>query len=154
MKLVEIGKTKIKYTKKDGTEGIKKVTPEALAQAKSIGVGKLLSCKWSADYKTITSIEEYKPKSSGGYNGKSGGGYENMVERSVFASISGIVQAMITAKLVTAKSVQKTIEGLYSGCLTMVRGKAEEKKETASDDEFGESKTEDTEFGKGDEPEE
>ena len=154
MKILAIGKTnQIKFETKKAPEGKAfEATEQAIADAKEIGVGKLVTAKWTDDYR-VKSLEEYKPKSSGGYSGGSGkysNAYaEKMVERSVLASVANIVSGI---EGVTVKNVQKTVEGLYAGCLKMVRGKAEVKKETTSDDdEFGGTK--DTEFGGGTEEE-
>lgn len=153
MKLIKIGKTKLMFETKKAPDGKAfKATDQAMKDAKAIGVGKLVTTQWTDDY-NVKSLEEYKPKSSSGYKKSSEGYAEKMVERSVLASISGIVQAMLTAKLLTAKSVQKTIEGLYAGCLELVRGKKEEVKSeatTTDTDEFGETEK-DTEFGGGNE---
>jgi methyl coenzyme M reductase subunit D len=143
VKLLNIGKTKLKFEKKDGTEKVFKATKEAISDAKEIGKGKNVIAKWSSDYSKITGLSEYKSKNRS--FSKGGNLNQEMTEMSVYKTVGTIIAGL---EGVTVENVKEIVSELYEQGLSLVKGKKTTSDETKSDefDEFSDEGGSEEEF--------
>jgi len=146
VKLLAIGKTSLKFKKKDGTEKVFKATKQAIADAKKIGKGKNVVATWSSDYRKIIELSEY------GFKNRSfskGGNNQEMTEMSVYKTVGTIVAGLQGVNL---DNVEEVIGNLYDQGLSLIKGKKTTSNEPEPD-EFSDEGEGEEEFSETEEEE-
>ena len=150
MKLLKVGKTKIKCRRKDGKEKWYKAASKVINFAKkAFKTGDEVKATFDDDTRDIVKLVKSNYNNVGrAKSNNDSSQYVNMTERSALASVATIVASL---EDVTLDNVKETVKELFEESMTLIKGKAVK---TEKDDEEDEEELEEEELDDEDEEEE